>query len=309
LTVELRDLRWAITASQHRSLRQAAETLNVRQSTLSRRLRDLEHRLGGVLFERSNGGTRPTAAGYEFLETARRIINETDGAFTRLRTRCRGENGALSIGIYTSFSAGNLRATIIEYQRRFPQVEITAVDGPRHRLLSELAADVLDVAIVTAEGSLWTDQTLRLWTERVVAALPEHHPLGAAGNLHWSDLRKDHLLFSQRDPGPEFLYLMLRRLGRPDDLQITQNEIGLDRLLSLVGAGVGSALVGEGATGAAYAGVIYREIHDESGCPMRLNFIACWRQTNSNPTLVPFLALLRERYPDLSVSSDDPTGA
>lgn len=30
MDVELRDLRWAVVASQHRSLRQAAQTLNVR---------------------------------------------------------------------------------------------------------------------------------------------------------------------------------------------------------------------------------------------------------------------------------------
>ncbi|WOJ88431.1 LysR family transcriptional regulator [Methylocapsa polymorpha] len=59
MSVELRDLKWAIIAARHRSLRQAAETLNVRQSTLSRRLRDLELEVDASLFERSNGGTRP----------------------------------------------------------------------------------------------------------------------------------------------------------------------------------------------------------------------------------------------------------
>ena len=47
--MELRDLRWALVVSRHRSLRQAAATLNVRQSTLSRRLRDLEYRLEGIV--------------------------------------------------------------------------------------------------------------------------------------------------------------------------------------------------------------------------------------------------------------------
>jgi DNA-binding transcriptional LysR family regulator len=65
--VELRDFRLAVTASQHRSLRQAAEALNIRQSTLSRRLRDIERRLGVVLFERTNGGTRLTTMGLEFI--------------------------------------------------------------------------------------------------------------------------------------------------------------------------------------------------------------------------------------------------
>jgi hypothetical protein len=35
---------------------------------------------GACLFERTNGGTRPTAIGLEFLEIARRILGEmTDG--------------------------------------------------------------------------------------------------------------------------------------------------------------------------------------------------------------------------------------
>jgi Bacterial regulatory helix-turn-helix protein, lysR family len=38
--MELRDLRLALVTSQHRSLRQAAEALNIRQSTLSRRLHE-----------------------------------------------------------------------------------------------------------------------------------------------------------------------------------------------------------------------------------------------------------------------------
>ena len=44
--IELRDLRLALVTSQHRSLRQAAEALNIRQSTLSRRLHEIERQLG-----------------------------------------------------------------------------------------------------------------------------------------------------------------------------------------------------------------------------------------------------------------------
>jgi Bacterial regulatory helix-turn-helix protein, lysR family len=47
-SVELRDLGLAVIAAEHRSLRKAAEAINIRQSTLSRRLRDLEHRFGAV---------------------------------------------------------------------------------------------------------------------------------------------------------------------------------------------------------------------------------------------------------------------
>jgi hypothetical protein len=48
-----------------------------------------------------------------------------------------------------------------------------------------------------------------------------------------------------------------------------------------------------------FDGVAYRELHDSDG-PTRLNFMAYWREANTNAALAPFLAMLRERYPDLS---------
>ena len=75
--------------------------------------------------------------------------------------------------------------------------------------------------------------------------------------------------------------------------------MSLDRLLTLVGAGWGILLALEGATGAAYPGVSFRELNDIEG-PTRLNFRAYWRQGNYNPSLRPFLDVLLERYPDLS---------
>jgi DNA-binding transcriptional LysR family regulator len=89
----------------------------------------MEGRLGAQLFERTNGGTRLTVAGREFLANAHQILADTDTALRRLQTRSRGENGQLSIGVYTSLSTGNMFATMVEHHRRYPDVEICAVDG------------------------------------------------------------------------------------------------------------------------------------------------------------------------------------
>lgn len=39
--------------------------------------------------------------------------------------------------------------------------------------------------------------------------------------------------------------------------------------------------------------------------PAQLHFAAYWRQSNDNPTLAPFLALLHQRYPDFSTAPLD----
>jgi len=216
VTIEFRDLRWAIVAAQHRSLRQAAEALNIRQSTLSRGLRDLEYKLGATLFERTNGGSRPTTEGQEFLDAARRIVEETETIATRLKTRSRGESGRLTIGVHTSLSAGNLRATLIEHRSRFPDVEAHLVDGSSDHLISDLASAAIDVAFVVEDNPRWHDKSLSVWSERVAVALPDRHVLASRDIVHWSELRHEPLLLPQRGPGPEFLKLLVAKVGCSD---------------------------------------------------------------------------------------------
>ncbi|UFW53752.1 MULTISPECIES: LysR family transcriptional regulator [Bradyrhizobium] len=182
--MEFRGLRWAIAASQHRSLRQAAETLRVKQSTRSRCLRNLEHKIGSTLFECTNGGTRPTLQGLEFLDAARRIVGETEAITARLKTHSRGESGRLIIGIHASLSAGNLRATLLEHRHRFPDVDPHLVDGTRDQLISDLVNSAIDIAFVAEPNPRWTEKTLLVWSERVVVALPEHHSLTARNMVH-----------------------------------------------------------------------------------------------------------------------------
>ena len=299
MSSELRDLRWAIVASQHRSLRQAAESLNVRQSTLRRRLRELEDRLGVPLFERTNGGTHPTVAGQEFLEAGRRIIEETDAIAIRLKNRARGESGRLTIGVHASLSAGNLRATLIDHRRRFPNVETHLVDGSSDHLISDLARSAIDVAFIVAGNPRWDGRSIAVWSERVVAVLAADHPLSNRDSIHWSDLQQESLLLPQRGPGPEVHQLLTSKLGGVDSCRITFHDVALDRFLALISAGCGILLALEGATGISYQGVSFREIHDSDG-PTRLTFHVIWRQDNGNPSLRPFLDMLQERYPDLS---------
>ena len=299
MTVELRDLRWAIAASQHKSLRRAAATLSIRQSTLSRRLRDLEYRLGVELFERTNGGTHPTLIGQEFLNTARRIIEEKDAAFVRLKAMSSGRTGRLTVGVYVSLATGNLRATLAEYHRRFPEVGVHAVDGAHDRLLCDMITSTVDVAIMTTYCPGWDDRKLPLWSERVIAALPEGHHFVQKPVIQWSDLAGQPLLVQQRGAGPEMQRLLASKLDPFGAQRLLHQDVSIDRLMSLAGAGFGIYLMLEGATGARYDGVVYREVHDHEGAT-RINFAAYWRKTNKNPTLASFLDILRERYPDLS---------
>lgn len=76
MPIELKHLRYAEAAAHHGSFRKAADSLALKQSNLSRRIRHLEKCLGVRLFERTNSGVRTTAAGRDFLAGVRRILGE-----------------------------------------------------------------------------------------------------------------------------------------------------------------------------------------------------------------------------------------
>ncbi|XSC42955.1 hypothetical protein ACF1BQ_033170 [Bradyrhizobium sp. RDT10] len=115
-----------------------------------------------------------------------------------------------------------------------------------------------------------------IWSERVIVALPENHPLTAHNVVHWGELRHETILLSQHGPEPEFHMLLISKMGATDPCPVLRHDVALVRLLTLVGAGSGVLLALEGATGAAYPGFTIREVHDAEG-PTRLSFRPYWR--------------------------------
>ncbi|HTR84673.1 MAG TPA: LysR family transcriptional regulator [Reyranella sp.] len=73
------DLRYALAVSRAGTLAAAARRLKVDQTTVARRLAAIERALGTRLFERIDGGLRPTRAGEAALARAVRIEQEIEG--------------------------------------------------------------------------------------------------------------------------------------------------------------------------------------------------------------------------------------
>ncbi len=165
------------------------------------------------LFEPTNGGTRPTATYQEFIDAARRILEETDAATTRLKTRSRGESGRLTIGVHSSFSTGNLRATIADYRSRHPDVELCFVYGSSDVLLSDLDGSAVDLAVIAGDGSEWADRVLPIRAERIVIALPGDHRLTGQEAVLWHELRSEQILLPQRGPSAELLRTFIAKSG------------------------------------------------------------------------------------------------
>ena len=298
--VDLQQLRFAVTAADVGSFRQAADVLRLRQSQLSRSVRQLEYSIGVVVFERSSGGVKPTPGGREFLRTARIILEQVDALVASAKTTERIEAGKLAVGFCTSLSTGNLRATLLDFKVHFPHIKLVTVERSRTRLTTALRNGTLDIVVVTGATPLPESQTLPLWSERILVALPENHPLMTRDVVLWSELRNQTVLLSQYDPGPELEDVLISKLPLPGDRpQIERHDVSRGIIKSLISMRLGISLVMESDIGASFAGLVYREL-DDGRRPSYLNFSAHWRGDNENPALHGFLQLLAERYPSLA---------
>lgn len=295
--ITLKHLRYAAAAADHGSFRQAAEVLLLKQSTLSRVIGQLEELVEAKLFERSSGGVQATPAGRDFLRMTRSILSQMDALVATAHSNGRGETGRLAVGFYTSLSAGNLRATLVDFRRRFPQIELNMTETSRSNLVVALRNGVLDLAIFAGEIPLAESAVLPLWSERILVALSETNSLASRNSIYWTDLRTETILVTQCDPGRELEDLLMAKLVSPSDRpKIDRQNVSRGIIKSLISAGFGVSLVTESDVGASFAGLTYREVRDGTG-PSRVGFTAHWQEDNANPALGSFLALLGERYP------------
>ena len=151
MTIEIRQLRYAVASADTMSFSRAASSLSVKQSTLSKSIAALEEQLGVKLFERTTRGAIPLESGKTFLEIARRILTEIDNLKTTARAVEYGERGKIVVGFSTSLSAGNLKMALGDYLDRFPDVQLDGLEASAERLIGGLQTRIIDVAIHAGE--------------------------------------------------------------------------------------------------------------------------------------------------------------
>ena len=293
MCVEIPHLRYVVAAADHSSFRRAAATLNITQPTLSKRVRELEDRLGVLLFERSTAGAHLTPIGEEFVVSARRVLIELEAMENRARAGRRGDAGRLEIGFYTSLSTGALRDTVLTFANQHPQVEVNIIEGARASLIPLLDRGAIDTVVVLGEPAYTDYAHMSLWSERIMVAFPKDHPLATREFVYWTDLKNERFLMSRRDPGPEIQDLLINKLASPGDRPLIKSvNANREDILSVVDGNRGITLTCESSTGNILPGVVFREVRDGNG-PTRVGYVAYWRRNNDNPALKQLLTLLQ----------------
>jgi LysR family cyn operon transcriptional activator len=144
--MELRQLKYFLKAKELLNFTEAAEQLNISQSTLSQQIKQLEDELDIPLFNRIGKRVTLTEAGALFADFAFQSINKAQDGLLMLRDLHNFQTGKITIGV-TYGLRYVLTPALIRFATQYPQIKIKVVFGTSEELIDKLNHLELDFAL------------------------------------------------------------------------------------------------------------------------------------------------------------------
>lgn len=281
-----------LAVAEHLSFHRAANALGFSQSSVSARIKALEENLGILLFERNTRGVRLTEAGRLFVEKVSAGVEHLDDALKTAGMAALGEGGRLRMGVHGLISQSFLANLIGRYRGTYPGIDVEITEGTAREAIIQLRANQLDIAFVVGIPDLPDCRSRRVWTEQLVVALPDRHPLAEQEHISWADLANETFLVRPGGSGPQVHdHILLRLSGRWPAPSILRVGVERASLLSMVGQGFGITLLGAASILSPVVGVRFLPIADE---PDPVVFSAVWSPFNRSAALRNLLTLASE---------------
>lgn len=231
-------LRYFIAVMECDTFFDAAESLHISQSTLSKQIMKLEKELDLKLLDRSHRRALPTEAGTLFYEEALQLHKKYTHALSRIHSYKASHSQNLRIGTLPFLAQYQLIPLFKEFTERYPSTSLDEVeDEALLHGLEECYYDLIIARHSIVNAPKYT--TYPLVTDELVVVLPANHRLAACPSLSLKDLINEKLLLM---PNHTSIYQTCIALFH--DASITPNILRTVRVESILMA----VEIGEGIT-------------------------------------------------------------
>lgn len=280
--MERRDMEIFLTLADELHFGRTADRLNLSTARVSQTIKRLERRYGVLLFERTSRRVELTDTGSQLRDDLREVARQMDAAEHRAAAAGRGLAGSLTVGFVGARAGQLMLRAATQLQAEHPECRVRVRESPLRNAADELRAGA--VQLLTAMLPFPDpdfSQSPVLFTEGRGVALPADHPLAARATVTVADLRSAALMRPVTGPLDDWDRQLMADLPRPGPEFET-----IEEMLALVGAGLGSCLVPEGAH--PYYGrpdISYRPIADAP--PYRWGLV--WRTATTTERIRAFV--------------------
>lgn len=287
--MDLMDLRYLSIVVEAGSFSGAAEALGVNPATISRRIIRLEDELGVTIFERGSFGIRLTAAGRRIMVPVRRTLDGLDSVRQVGKSSGAGMSGHVRLGVRMPPVGDPLQSLLAAWRSQHPEVVLSLHELNDHQISAALAERSLDIALVTTHALRRGANSIPIYREPVVAALPHGHMLASYESLTWTQLRDQILLAQGWDDSHSAREFYSSLLG--DGVNFSSHPASKQTVMALVGAGFGITLAAQSQAEVVFPGVVYRPVLEENAW---IQVELAWHPTTEDPAVGRFVAFIRD---------------
>lgn len=240
---EVEALRSFDMVAQELNFRRAAERLGIDHSALSRRIRDLEHRLRFALFERSTREVRLTEAGKVFLAENASLLRALQRSVENARMVADGRSGVIRVG-YMSFAAADLLPSLIaRFHSRRPDVRFKLTYLRSHAQKESLSRGEIDVGLMIGPWRNDMFDTVELARDPLCVFYLEGGAHAPKGRIGMKALAGAPLIMGSLEQWDLYRWMLddmfLRKGIVP---RVTLEASSITGILGLVAAGLGVSL-------------------------------------------------------------------
>lgn len=244
MRLDLTTLNLVLAIEQTRSITRGAQQEHLALAAASKRISDLEARLGVQLFERRARGVEPTEACRALVRHIRSLHASLHALESEVMEFARGIKGHLRIAANTGSIAECLPPDLAAFSQAHPQIRISLEDLTSAEVQAAVAEGRADVGVFTAP---LLDNRLQTWTYRpgrLAVLVPKGHALSARDTVSFDDLLDYDLIGLHAGAAAQEL-MREQALARGRTLNARLQVRGFDAIAQLVEAGLGVAVLPE----------------------------------------------------------------
>ncbi|NML31699.1 LysR family transcriptional regulator [Paraburkholderia antibiotica] len=278
--MDMRHLRSFVAVAEELSFSRAAERLHISQPPLSQHIKALETEMGVQLFARTKRDVRLTDAGVVFLRESRLLLDQLRAAVNATVRTANSDAGTLRVGVATAALFSVMPTFLTLMHEAFPHVEISVNDMQSQDQVVAVAQGTLDLGIVHVRPDRMKLNHVPIFSEALVAAVPERHWLASKPDFKLVDIANEAMVGLSREHGPavfDAIVACCHEAGfSPEFRHTARNPLTIFQMVRL---GFGVSLVPRAYAHSAFPGVRFRELPATAGS-VRMESIWCERHAS-----------------------------
>lgn len=205
---DLVSLRIILAAAEEQSFAGAAQRENTSLSAVSRRVAELEQRVGIALFDRHDRGVSLTEAGAQFVAQLYDVFDRLEQIAVELEDIGKGIKGVVRVSAPMTAISGDLPATIAAFMTQHPGIDVQITEETSVVAVHGVTVGDLDLALIPASPAPPHLSLFPWYEDELVVILPSGHPMATRDAVRLIDLADEPFIGMPRDSG---LFAMYRQ--------------------------------------------------------------------------------------------------